>query len=95
MRIWIWLACAACGGAGPSPITEAAGSPGSLAITSAAELVAPGIVSSPYAEIRLAASPDGAMVLWVRPIGPAGPADGTSGSRVAPGRGPMLATAVE
>jgi TolB protein len=75
MRIWIWLACAACGGAGPSPITEAAGAPGSLTITSAAELVAPGTVSSPYAEIRLAASPDGTRVLWGstdRPGGPGG-----------------------
>jgi hypothetical protein len=43
MRIWIWLACAACGGALPSPVTGAAGAPGSLAITSAAELVAPGL----------------------------------------------------
>lgn len=71
----ILLACAACGGAG-RPVTEAArAAPGALAITSAAELFAPGVVSSPYSEIRLAASPDGTMVLWGstdRPGGPGG-----------------------
>src|SRR6185295_12557419 len=40
------------------------GRPTTLAITSAAELVAPGVVSSEHVEIRLAASPDGKMLLW-------------------------------
>lgn len=75
MRIWIWLGCAACG-AGPSSATAVVGgAPTALAITSMAELVAPGIVSSPYNEIRLAASPDGTMLLWGstdRPGGPGG-----------------------
>jgi Tol biopolymer transport system component len=46
-----------------------------FALTSAAELVAPGIVSSAYAEVRLAASPDGQLLLWGstdRPGGPGG-----------------------
>ena len=76
MRSCIWLACVACGGARPSLVTQPiASAPGPLAITSAAELVAPGIVSSPFTEIRLAASPDGTMLLWGstdRPGGPGG-----------------------
>jgi len=65
MRLSVWLACVACGsatssGSSPAPATG----PASFAIASAAELVAPGIVSSELTEIRLAASPDGAMLLW-------------------------------
>ena len=69
--VLVWIAFAACGA--PSPTTSApaapapaASAPGavSLRITSAAELVAPGIVSSEHVEIRLAASPDGTMLLW-------------------------------
>jgi TolB protein len=66
MRMWPWIFCAACGaastGAGPGPV--APGRPTTLAITSAAELVGPGVVSSEHSEIRLAASPDGTTLLW-------------------------------
>jgi TolB protein len=44
-------------------------------LTSAAELVAPGIASSPFSEVRLAMSPDGMTMLWGstnRPGGPGG-----------------------
>lgn len=63
MRAWIWISCAACGGAASTgaPATSA---PPVLSVTSAAELVAPGVVSSEHAEIRLAASPDGRTLLW-------------------------------
>jgi TolB protein len=62
---------AACAHAPPArtPVGEG------LVITSAAELVAPGVVSSPYVEIRLATSPDGRTRLWGstdRPGGPGG-----------------------
>ncbi len=46
-----------------------------LVLTSAPELVAPGIVSSEFVEIRLAVSPDGTLRAWGstdRPGGPAG-----------------------
>jgi hypothetical protein len=46
-----------------------------FAVTSAAELVAPHVVSSEFSEVRLAASPDGRMLLWGstdRPGGPGG-----------------------
>lgn len=46
-----------------------------LAITSAAELVAPGVVSSEYGEVRLASSPGGKLLVWGstdRPGGPGG-----------------------
>src|SRR6185436_477007 len=69
------IAAIACGGAASTgPSTAPAARP-SLAITSTAELVAPGIVSSEYVEIRLAASPDGTLLLWGstdRPGGPGG-----------------------
>lgn len=76
MRRLAWIACAACGaqpsaGSAPTPAPVAA----SLRITSAAELVAPGVVSSEHVEIRLAASPDGTQLLWGstdRPGGPGG-----------------------
>ena len=58
---------------GQSPVSAAG--PAALAVTSAAELVAPGIVSSEHVEIRLAASPDGTTLLWGstdRPGGPGG-----------------------
>jgi hypothetical protein len=70
MRTWIWISCAACGGGAASTATPAgpaaveAGQPVALSITSAAELVAPGVVSSEHVEIRLAASPDGTTLLW-------------------------------
>lgn len=60
MRRLLLIALAACGGA--SHVASSA--PPTLAITSAAELVAPGIVSSEHVEIRLAASPDGKLLLW-------------------------------
>jgi len=62
MRTLLWMSCAACGGAAPTASSPAG--PAILSITSAAELVAPGIVSSEHVEIRLAASPDGTMMLW-------------------------------
>src|SRR5262245_1046257 len=75
MRIWSCILCAACGAAPSGSSTVPAAGPATLAITSAAELVAPGIVSSEFGEIRLAASPDGTMLLWGstdRPGGPGG-----------------------
>ena len=62
IRASVWLACG--GAAPPASSPVAAAGPAALAITSAAELVAPGIVSSEHVEIRLAASPDAAMLLW-------------------------------
>ena len=50
--------------ASSSTASAPAAGPVSLRIASAAELVAMGIVSSQYVEIRLAASPDGTMLLW-------------------------------
>lgn len=65
MRMSWLIACAACGGAAPSSGTQVpAAGPATLAIASSAELVAPGVVSSEYVEIRLAASPDGMTRLW-------------------------------
>jgi len=69
MRTLLWISCAACGGAastatGPAAPVGDTGPPVALSITSAAELVAPGVVSSEHAEIRLAASPDGMTLLW-------------------------------
>lgn len=65
MRMWPWICCAACGGAASTGTgAEAPGRPTTLAITSAAELVAPGVVSTEHSEIRLAASPDGTTLLW-------------------------------
>ena len=70
MRMWPWIscaACAACGGAastGTKAAAAATGRPPTLAISSSAELVAPGVVSSEHSEIRLAASPDGTTLLW-------------------------------
>jgi Tol biopolymer transport system component len=76
MRTSAWIVCAACSGAAPSSSGPgSATGPTTLAITSAAELVAPGVVSSEHVEIRLAASPDGTMLLWGstdRPGGPGG-----------------------
>src|ERR1043165_5992904 len=69
-----WLACTACG-APSTPRSAPAPVAASLRITSAAELVAPGVVSSEHVEIRLAASPDGTQLLWGstdRPGGPGG-----------------------
>jgi len=71
----LWIACAACGGAArpgtpPTPDRSA-----TLSLTSPVELFGPGIVSSEYGEIRLAASPDGGTLLWGstdRPGGPGG-----------------------
>jgi Tol biopolymer transport system component len=74
MRISWLIACTACGAASTAA-SPAASAPPSLAIASAAELVAPGVVSSEYVEIRLAASPDGNLLLWGstdRPGGPGG-----------------------
>jgi hypothetical protein len=75
MRILWFVACTACGGGAAVGSSAAPAAPASLAIASTAELVAPGIVSSEYVEIRLAASPDGTLLLWGstdRPGGPGG-----------------------
>jgi len=48
----------------PVPPSVASADVTTLEITSAAELVAPRIASSEFSEIRLAASPDGRMLLW-------------------------------
>jgi hypothetical protein len=68
MRVLLWGAFTACSAASPTASAPTASAPtlgpASLRITSAAELVAPGIVSSERVEIRLAASPDGTMLLW-------------------------------
>src|SRR6185295_17367335 len=81
MTTRIAIACTACLGCGAAATTTAgaggpvAGQPQAMAIAGAAELVAPGTVSSEYVEIRLAASPDGKALLWGstdRPGGPGG-----------------------
>lgn len=66
------LACFACSRAAP---IAAPAAPPSLRITSPAEQVAPGVAATQYSEIRLAVSPDGALMLWGsvdRPGGPGG-----------------------
>jgi TolB protein len=60
LRLTLPVVLVACGGAAPAPSPPPAG----FAITSTAELFAPGVVSSEHSEIRLAWSPDGATVLW-------------------------------
>ncbi len=75
MRIPWFLACAACGAPSTPISTPTPPAPATLAIVSAAELVAPGIVSSEHTEIRMTASPDGNTLLWGstdRPGGPGG-----------------------
>ena len=72
MRTILVLSLAACGH--PSP-PAGSGAPPRFSITSGPELVAKGIVSSEFTEIRLAASPDGQTLLWGstdRPGGPGG-----------------------
>jgi Tol biopolymer transport system component len=65
MRILFLIAGAACGAAPPPPTpTVTSTDVTTLAIASAAELVAPRIVSSEHSEVRLAARPDGNMLLW-------------------------------
>jgi Tol biopolymer transport system component len=74
MRILL-IACTACAAASPTVPRPAPTVPPSLAITGAAELVAPGVISSEHVEVRLAASPDGTLLLWGstdRPEGPGG-----------------------
>jgi TolB protein len=59
----------------PASASAAAPTPTVLEFVSAAELVAPGVASSEFGEVRLAASPDGRMLLWGstdRPGGPGG-----------------------
>lgn len=71
MRTILVFSLAACGHPSPPP---GSGSP-RFSITSAPELVANGVVSSEFTEIRLAASPDGQTLLWGstdRPGGPGG-----------------------
>jgi len=65
----------ACGAPVQAVAPTAPAGPATLAITSVAELVAPGVVSSERVEVRLAVSPDGAVMLWGstdRPGGPGG-----------------------
>lgn len=72
MRAILVLSLAACGH--PSP-PAGPGEPPRFSITSGLELVAKGVVSSEFTEIRLAASPDGQTLLWGstdRPGGPGG-----------------------
>src|SRR5262245_50574770 len=55
--------------------TPPAARPLALETTSAAELIAPGVASSEFSEVRLAVSPDGNTMLWGstnRPGGPGG-----------------------
>jgi Tol biopolymer transport system component len=59
----LMVAVAACSGTPRDPL-RAPIAPVTLAITSAAELVAPHVASSEYSEVRLAASPDGRTLLW-------------------------------
>jgi Tol biopolymer transport system component len=68
------LVLAACGAPAAPPASPATPRP-RFEITSTPELVAPGTASSEYVEIRLAASSDGALLLWGstdRPGGPGG-----------------------
>jgi len=70
VALTVALLLAACGHPQPPRVAHAA-----LIVTSAAELVSPGVVSTAYVEIRLAASPDGTTRLWGstdRPGGPGG-----------------------
>jgi Tol biopolymer transport system component len=71
----VLLIIAACGGATATTATSTTPTapPARFALTSAAELVAPDVVSSENTEIRLAASPDGQMVLWGSPDRKGGP----------------------
>jgi hypothetical protein len=63
--LFVIVAGAACGATAPrTPPSPAAAARPRFAITSAAELVAPHVVSSEYSEVRLAASPDGHTLLW-------------------------------
>lgn len=58
MRIWVGCVASLAVAVRRRRTAVAGSAPAALAITSAAEPVAPGIVSSPYNEIRIAASPD-------------------------------------
>lgn len=75
MRYLLLMICTACGSQASTGSSLPLSAPPTLVIASAAELVAPGIVSSEHVEIRLAASPDGTLLVWGstdRPGGPGG-----------------------